>query len=437
MAGTEEEEKEEEDQAQPDKRATSATMRAAAVTGSWLEDEQSDSEGGEEGNDAREKRLLADRLAAVETLAAGLAHEINNPLTYTLINIESVLRRMRVLAAAPPSTAVADEALSSLPSFVESLDQTLHGMRRVREVVRSLMTFSRGGVGPSKPTDVQSLAESATQMALHEVVHRARLVRDLREVPPVMANEGALGHVFLSLIVNAAQAIPLGDARENEVRVGTRFEEDGHVIIEVSDTGAGIPHDVLPRIFDPFFTSKRSDNASGLGLSVAYGTVRRFGGDIQVSSTPGVGTTFRVLLPPVKGWRARASTPSRDPGLLPRRHVLVVDDERMVGDSLARTLADVAEVTVVTQAAEAVEMLARGDRWDAILCDLLMPGMSGIDLYRETLRIAPDAAHSIVFMTAGAFTPHAQAFLESVSNACLEKPFDIGKLRSTIARSCR
>ncbi len=425
-----------EDERPEDERATSATMRAAPVTGSFLEDDRSETRAADEAlADEGGRRVLAERLVAVETLAAGLAHEINNPLTYTLINVESVLRKMRVLAAAPPSPSVAEEVLESLPSFVESLDQTLHGMRRVREVVRSLMAFSRGGVGPSKITDVRSLAESATQMALHEVVHRARLVRDLREVPPVMANEGALGHVFLSLIVNAAQAIPVGDARENEVRVATWQDDDGFVVIEVSDTGAGIPDDVLPRIFDPFFTSKGPDKASGLGLSVAYGTVRRFGGDIQVTSRLGEGTTFRVLLPPVKGWRLRDTQPASEHSVSARKRVLVVDDERMVGESLARTLTDLADVTVLTEASEVVRRFAQGERWDVVLCDLLMPEMSGIDLYRETLRVAPEAAPSIVFMTAGAFTPHAQAFIESVNNACLEKPFDIGKLRSVVARS--
>jgi signal transduction histidine kinase/CheY-like chemotaxis protein len=422
----------------PDERATSATMRAAAVTGSWLEEDARDAlaEEHDDGSGAHDRRALADRLSAVETLAAGLAHEINNPLTYTLINVESMLRRMRVFATAPPSAPVADEMTAALPSFVESLDQTLHGLRRVRQVVRSLMAFSRGGIGGSKPVDVRGLVESATQMALHEVVHRARLIRDLREVPAVMANESALGHVFLGLIVNAAQAIPLGDARDNEVRVSTRLDDDGMVVIEVGDTGAGIPPAILPRIFDPFFTSKGSDKASGLGLSVAYGTVRRFGGDIKVSSAVGVGTIFRVLLPPVKGWRTE-SAPAGDPNVAERRRVIVVDDERLVGESVARTLRDVADVTVVTEASAVVQMLADGQRWDAILCDLLMPEMSGIDLYRETLRIAPDAAPSIVFMTAGAFTTHAQAFLESVSNPWLEKPFDIGKLRSLIARAPR
>jgi signal transduction histidine kinase/CheY-like chemotaxis protein len=428
-----------DERAKADKQATSDTMAAADVSGNWLEDEANDLQ--------HDRRALADRLAAVETLAAGLAHEINNPLTYTLINVESVLRKMRVLAACPPSRAVADELLSSLPGFVDSLDQTLHGMRRVREVVRNLMTFSRGGVGPLKLVDVRSLAESATQMALHEVVHRARLVRDLREVPPVNANEGALAQVFLSLIVNAAQAIPLGDARDNEVRVSTRQDEDGQVVIEVRDTGAGIPEDVLPQIFDPFFTSKTSTGApttkgtdkpakpTGLGLSIAYGTVRRFGGDIRVSSRPGEGTTFRVVLPPARGWRPRESVPPGEQRVAEKRRVMVVDDERMVGESLARTLADVADVTVVTEAVEVVRRLGQGERWDVILCDLLMPEMSGIDLYRETLRIAPEAAPSIIFMTAGAFTPHAQAFLESVSNPCLEKPFDIGKVRSLVAKS--
>src|SRR5258708_7197491 len=195
-------------------RATSGTLRAAAVTGSWLEDDSRDPPA-EDASGAHERRLLVDRLSAAESLAAGLAHEINNPLTYTLINVESVLRKMRGLAACPPSAAVADEMVASLPSFVDSLDQTLHGMRRVRQVVPNLMTFSRGGVGPSRPGDVRGLVESATQMALHEVVHRARLVRDLREVPPVLAHEGALAHVFLALMRHPRQAIPPAAARGN------------------------------------------------------------------------------------------------------------------------------------------------------------------------------------------------------------------------------
>ena len=385
--------------------------------------------------DARERRLLADRLAAVETLTAGLAHEINNPLTYSLINVDSMLRRARILSGRESCAEVADELMAALPSFIEMLEQTQQGIKRIREVVRNLMTFSRGGVEPSGLVDVRGVAESAIQMSLHEVVPRARLVRSLREVPPVIANEAALGQVFLSLIINAAQAIPLGDARDNEVRVSTRVDEAGSVLVEVHDTGAGIAPEVLPRIFDPFFTSKGSDNASGLGLSIAYGTIRRFGGDIQVESAPGRGTTFRVLLPPAKGWRKSDSVPPGEKKIAERLRVLVVDDEARVGQSVARTISDVADVTVLTEARVALERLARGERWDSILCDLLMPEMSGIDLYRDTLLVAPDAAPAFIFMTGGAFTSHAQAFLASISNPCLEKPFDVAKVRHLVTRS--
>jgi signal transduction histidine kinase/CheY-like chemotaxis protein len=383
----------------------------------------------------RERRMLEDRLAAVETLAAGLAHEINNPLTYTLINVENVLRRMRALAASSETEDVARELVSALPAFVDSLDQTLHGMKRVREVVRGLMTFSRGGASPARLVDARGIAESAIQMSLHEVVHRARLVRDLREVPPVYANEAALGQVFLSLIVNAAQAIEFGDPRDNKVTVSTRTDETGSVVVEVTDTGAGIEPEVLPRIFEPFFTSRGPDNASGLGLSMAYGTVRRFGGTINVASVPGKGTSFRVVLPPARGWRNEDAPLQGERQVGARRRVLIVDDDVRVGRSLAKTLEDVAEVMVVTDASAVVERLTAGERWDTILCDLLMPEMSGIDFYREALRIAPDAASSIVFMTAGAFTRRAQEFLASVSNPCLEKPFDVARLRRLVTRT--
>ena len=215
-----------------------------------------------EGDESRQRRLLSDRLAAVDTLAAGLSHEINNPLTYTLINIEHVLRRMRVLAGSAPSQETLEEFLPTVPSLVDSLAQTLHGMQRVREVVRNLMTFSRGSIESLTLIDVRGIAESSIQMAMHEVVPRARLVRSLAEVAPVMGSEAQLAQVFLSLIVNAAQSIPHGEARQHEVRVTTRMDE-GKVVVEVSDTGAGIAPEILPRIFDPFFTSRGVGEGTG------------------------------------------------------------------------------------------------------------------------------------------------------------------------------
>jgi PAS domain S-box-containing protein len=385
-----------------------------------------------ERDEAREKLLLADRLAAIGTLAAGAAHEINNPLTYAMLNADHVLRQLRIVVA--EKLADAPEVTEQLTPLLDAVVQSVDGMTRIREIVRNLMTFSQGTVEARALVNVRSVVESSIQMALHEIVHRARLVRDLGEVPPVEANEARLGQVFLNLIVNAAQAIPEGDMGSHEVRIATRTDEAGNAIVEVGDTGVGIAPELLPRIFDPFFTSKGPGEGVGLGLSISLGTVKSVGGDIYVASEPGRGAVFRVVLPSAKGWRAAHPAPPSDAAAVDRKRVLVVDDDRLVGEALQRALSSVADVEATTDTRAVLDRLGSGERWDVILCDLLMPETSGMDLYRETLRVAPDAAARIVFMTAGAFTPRANAFIEGVRNPCLEKPLDLGKLRSLIAR---
>jgi two-component system cell cycle sensor histidine kinase/response regulator CckA len=383
-----------------------------------------------EREQATQKLLRNDRLTAIGTLAAGAAHEINNPLTYAMINSEHVLRKLRVIAAeaSPP------DAMGALPTLLDSLVQAIDGMTRIREIVRNLMTFSQGTVESRALVDVRSVLESSIQMALHEIVHRARLVRDLAEVPPVEANEARLGQVFLNLIVNAAQAIPEGDTRRHEVRIATHTDDAGNVVVEVGDNGVGIAPDVIPKIFDPFFTSKGPGEGVGLGLSISLGTVKSLGGDIQVTSSPKHGTLFRVMLPSAKGWRASQGASQHEAAIVERKRMLVIDDDSRVGAALERALSSVAEVEATVDARAVLGRLASGERWDVILCDLLMPETSGMDLYREALRIAPDAAAHIIFMTAGAFTSRARAFLKGVRNPCLEKPLDMGRLRSLIAR---
>jgi CheY-like chemotaxis protein len=275
------------------------------------------------------------------------------------------------------------------------------------------------------------------RMAFSAVRHRARLERDYQPVPLVEGNESRLGQVFLNLIVNAAQAIPEGDTRKHEVRVATYTDDAGNAVIEVGDTGVGIAPEMLPRIFDPFFTSKGPGQGVGLGLSISLGTVKSLGGDIQVASDPQQGTVFRVILPSAKDWRTAHPAPPSDAVMAEHKRVLVVDDDRRVGAALERALSGLSNVEATTDARTVLDRLASGERWDVILCDLMMPETSGMDLYREALRIAPDAAKCIVFMTAGAFTSNARAFLDGVRNPCLEKPIDLGQLRSLIARAGR
>ncbi len=377
--------------------------------------------------------LQRDRMAALGTLSAGVAHEINNPLTYLLVNLEHVLRRLRAASASDdPVTELAGSG-GGLVALVQSLQHAVEGANRVRQIVRDLLTFSQGNVEQRSIADVRGIAESAVQMAWHEIRHRARLVKSLADVPPVDANEARLGQVFLNLLVNAAQAIPEGHANANEIRVSTRTDDEGHAIFEVADTGVGIAPEHLPRIFDPFFTTK--GEGTGLGLALSHGTVRGLGGRIEVDSAPGRGTTFRVILPAAKPWRPAAPTSAHDVRALPRRRVLVIDDERLVGDAVARSLAEDNDVEVVTDAQAALARIEQGARYDVILCDLMMPVMTGMDLYAEVVRRAPRLAARIVFMTGGAFTPRARAFIESVVNPCLEKPLDMSKLRSILAKA--
>jgi CheY-like chemotaxis protein len=317
---------------------------------------------------------------------------------------------------------------------VQSLQHAVEGANRVRQIVRDLLTFAQGNVEHQGMVDVRGIVESATQMAWHEIRHRARLVKSLADVPPVEANEARLGQVFLNLLVNAAQAIPEGQADQHEVRVITRTDEQGNAVVEVSDTGSGIAPEAMPRIFDPFFTTKGEDG-TGLGLAISHGTIKSLGGEIRVTSAPGQGTTFRVLLRPAKRWRSGAPTSSHEIRALTRRRVLIIDDELLVGQAVARALSEENDVDVATDAKQALARIAEGKLYDVILCDLMMPVMTGMDLYAQVMRNDPKLAGRFVFMTGGAFTPRARAFLESVVNPCLEKPLDTSRLRSIVARA--
>ena len=385
--------------------------------------------------------LQRDRMAALGTLSAGVAHEINNPLTYLLVNLEHVLRRLRAASASDDPVAELAGSVANgggIGGLVRSLQQAVEGANRVRQIVRDLLTFSQGNVEQRGVADVRGIAESAVQMAWHEIRHRARLVKSLAEVPPVDANEARLGQVFLNLLVNAAQAIPEGHADTNEIRVATRTDDKGNAVVEVGDTGVGhLAGGPAARLRSVLHDEGRGRHGAG-PRAVARDDAARWAGEIEVDSTPGHGTTFRVA--PAAGQavarsgRRRARTTC---GALPRLRVLVIDDERLVGEAIARSLAEDNDVEVVTEAQQALARIESGQKYDVVLCDLMMPVMTGMDLYAEIVRRAPQITGRIVFMTGGAFTPRARSFLENVVNPCLEKPLDMSKLRSIIAKAGR
>jgi PAS domain S-box-containing protein len=384
-----------------------------------------------------EKRLVVqDRMSALGCLAAGLAHEINNPLSYVLGNADLALEETDALAqqirALPMTDRQRSRMIAKLDELVELITDSREGGNRVRAIVKDMKTFARGGDDYQPgPVDLRTVIESTANLAANEIRHRAQLVCDFGTTPLVLGTDSRIGEVVLNILINAAQAIAEGDPENNQIRVVTRTDASGYAQLEISDTGCGIAPEHLGRIFDPFYTTKPIGSGTGLGLSICHSLVQAMGGTISVASTVGQGTTFRLTLPPTE-----QKLPSRDTEVQSMARsagrVLVIDDEPMVVAFSRRCLDGEHEVVGVTDANLALERLAAGETFDVIVCDIMMPKLSGIDFFRQLEQKHPELTDRVVFMTGGTFTHRAQAFLDEVPNARLEKPFEPPQLRALI-----
>ncbi len=358
---------------------------------------------------------LADRLAALGTLSAGVAHEINNPLTYILIGIESVLKEIRRRGP--------DEPLGArLDVLVERLQGSMEGARRVRRIVSDLRTFGRADEERERLIDPRAVLDSAASMVDSAIRYRARLLRDYHEVPQILGNHDRLVQVFVNLLLNAAQAVGEGETSRNFIRIATRTDPEGRAVIEVTDSGEGIPVADLGQIFDPFFTTKPVGEGTGLGLWVCHSIVTGHGGSISVDSHRGEGTTFRVVLPAGVPLAEAEGDDDDVLGSLPSGSILIIDDDEQVAHSLA-ILFEGSDITVLTSGHEAVRRLKAGARFDWIFCDLMMPDLSGMDVYEQAHHAGLGIESRFVFMTGGIFTPRARDFVARVPNPCLSKPF--------------
>jgi CheY-like chemotaxis protein len=261
-------------------------------------------------------------------------------------------------------------------------------------------------------------------------------VREYGDLPPVHGSEARLAQVFLNLLINATHAIPEGDAQSHEIRVAARALPSGRVLVEVRDTGAGIPAHILGRIFDPFFTTKPPGVGTGLGLSICQRIITEMGGQIEVESSAGRGSTFRVTLASAHSTATAAAleTVEEETQVATRARVLVIDDDPAVGNALELVLAEHYDVEVLTSAQRALDRLRDGESYAAILCDLMMPELSGMEFHRELTGSHPELAAQVIFLTGGAFTPGADAFLDGISNPRLGKPFNTRELRALIAQ---
>ncbi|PTL78594.1 ATP-binding protein [Vitiosangium sp. GDMCC 1.1324] len=376
--------------------------------------------------------VAASRLASVGELAASVAHEVNNPLAFVLSNLRFVREE---LARPEPLLPEARREL------LEAVDDSVRGAERISAVAQDLKAFSRPDAEPEAraPVDVLEVLRNTLRMAEPQLRGRARVVEEYALVPRVHAHAARLGQVFLNLLLNAAQAIAPGRSAENRVTLRTRLVSGGRVAIEVEDTGCGICPSVLPRIFEPFFTTKGKEG-TGLGLSVCQGIIQSLNGELTAESTLGKGTLMRVVLPVSPEQEVPASTAwsslvlSDEESSL-SRHVLVIDDEPDMGPAIRRALGPGCHVTSITEPQRALDALCGTASYDAILCDMLMPGMTGMELYAETARRAPGREKRIVFITGGCFSEETLELLRGVSIPVIPKPFDAAGLRDALHRS--
>lgn len=235
----------------------------------------------------REQVLTTERLAAVGMLAAGVAHEVNNPLAYVLNNVEMARRDLASLGDASRTSR-------------EALGSALEGVDRIRTVVRELLALSRVDDDAIGPVDAAAVMESTLVLGAHEIAERAELERDYRAVPLVRGTSARLGQILLNLLANALEAMPKATRATNRLRVALQPAPPDQVVIEISDNGVGIPPEHVGRVFEPFFTTKSFRTSTGLGLAVSKRLATEIGGVLSFESVPRRGTTFRLTLPAVQ-----------------------------------------------------------------------------------------------------------------------------------------
>lgn len=371
----------------------------------------------------KEQLAIAERMATVGTIAAGVAHELNNPLTYVVGNVSFALEALDAAARGEPL---------DIASLRQSLVEASQGTERVQRIVKDLGIFARGGsTSEPRPTDVRTVVDSVIAMTQAETRHRARVKVEHEASVLVNVDPSRLGQVFVNLVVNASQAIPEGSPGTHEITVRISVGADGWQEVSVRDDGVGIPREMLHDIFQPFVTTKKGSGGTGLGLAICHRIVTELGGRIDVESEPGKGSTFRVRLPPSAAREGREVASQHEVAGV-RARILVVDDEPLITRAIRRMLSK-HEVSTVDSGEEALAKL-RGEPFDLVLCDLTLGGMSGLELRDAVRRENPTLGERFLFLTGGALTAAARDLMAREPERFVAKPISAAELRDLVER---
>ncbi len=358
----------------------------------------------------------AEQLAAVGRLAAGVGHEINNPLTYVKTNLECALGE----------TAAPDEQR-------EALSEALCGVERIANIVSDLRVLAQPASTREQSADLRAVVDEAARIAQASSTC-APLFIDLPERIPVIGASTRLVQVFTNLLTNAFQAVqPRGDAARVDIAVLHAGRNE--IQVAVRDNGMGMSPGDLKRAFQPFFTTRR-ERGTGLGLPISRALVEGAGGRLVARSAQGEGSVFTVTLlrSAHAESRQRRRTPPRSPAAVrPAARILVIDDDRLVARAIARILRG-EDLTIAGDGAAAREMIETHDaQFDAIVCDVVLPDCTGVDLYEDVAHLWPRLAERFVFITGGAVDERARNLLEGGTVPWLGKPLDATRLRSSVS----
>jgi signal transduction histidine kinase len=376
----------------------------------------------------RQSLYQSEKLAVMGQLLAGVAHELNNPLSI-VSGQASLLKR---------ATAGRPEA--------ERAEKIEKAADRCARIVKSFLALARQRAPERHSVMVaEAVRESVELVAYPLRVDGIEVLEEIDEgVPTLWADGHQLQQVLLNLLTNAHQALRLAPPPRRITLRARYWAEGDRVVIEVADNGPGMPSEVAARVFEPFFTTKAEGQGTGLGLPLCAGIIEAHGGAIRVDTLPGSGATFRVELPVEKAQRvAFESTRTDDVSTSPRpaapasgpRSILVVDDEPQLAELLAEILGSAGyDVSTAASGHEALSRLESGS-WDLVLCDLRMPGMDGPTLYHEVARRRPGLEQRFVFLTGDTMSGDARRFLEDVGRPHLTKPFELAEIERTVAHA--
>ncbi|SRR5579883_2582901 len=363
-----------------------------------------------ERNTLRKKTLLSDKLATLGTISAGIVHEINNPLTWVSSNLYLLKEYVQSL-----NTKDRKSLHEQLVKMETIINESINGANQIAEIVKNLRGFARVDESDKVPTDIHETMEASIKIAHSIFKNRATINKNFdNQIPRLLVNQGKLQQVFLNLIINAAQAIPEGNPTSNQIILKTHLEAD-KICIDITDTGTGIPSEILSKIFDPFFTSKPHGVGTGLGLSICQEIITSLRGKIQVKSKPGK-TTFSIQLPLELGEKEKIYIGTK-------LNILIIDDEPSLLHSLKYMLEPYYTVTALLDGKKALEVLElNAKKFDVIISDLNMPEVNGRDIYHFLLEKNRELAHRMILMS-GNYDHSCQEFIKETHQPYLEKPF--------------